>query len=206
MNDGYKVLNEYITETVISRSRFLSLAFEVKNEQQAVSVIDGLRKKYYDSSHICYAYRLGERAERVKFSDDGEPQGTAGAPILEALKSADATFSLIAVVRWFGGVKLGAGGLTRAYRGCAEQVIKSGGVKRFKLCRRYRITCDFSLFSPLTRAAAAADAKVENQSFSQSASFELQCFSQPEPLIARLTDLSGGKLTVEDLGETYAEV
>ncbi|MDR3318979.1 MAG: YigZ family protein, partial [Clostridiales bacterium] len=99
---------------VIEKSRFIACIAPVKDAAAAAEFLAGLRKRYYDASHICYAYSL-EPGGAQKFSDGGEPQGTAGQPIAEVVKAKRLRHTLIAVVRYFGGKKLGAGGLVRAY-------------------------------------------------------------------------------------------
>ncbi|MDQ1354952.1 MAG: hypothetical protein QG657_5261 [Acidobacteriota bacterium] len=105
-------------------SRFISYLYPVESKEAADAVITGLRKKYYDSTHVCFAYRLGKGEELyVRFNDDGEPSGTAGLPIYNEIKSKGYFNVLVAVVRYFGGVKLGTGGLTRAYGQAAAKVL-----------------------------------------------------------------------------------
>lgn len=116
--------SEFVLE--IKKSKFMAFCFEVNNEQDAHSIIKDYQKKYDDATHVCYAYKLTNTA---KISDDGEPQGTAGKPIFDLITLKNLTNTLIIVVRYFGGIKLGAGGLTRAYSNSANEVIKLSGEK-----------------------------------------------------------------------------
>lgn len=105
-------------------SRFISYLYPIETKEAADAVIAGLRKKYYDATHVCFAYRLGKGEEQyLRFNDDGEPSGTAGLPIYHEIKSMEYFNVLVAVVRYFGGVKLGTGGLTRAYGQAAAKVL-----------------------------------------------------------------------------------
>jgi uncharacterized YigZ family protein len=106
-------------------SRFIAYLYPVETKEAVDAVIGGLRKKYYDATHVCYAYRLGKGEEQYfRFNDDGEPSGTAGLPIYNEIKSKEYFNVLVAVVRYFGGVKLGTGGLTRAYGQAAAKVLE----------------------------------------------------------------------------------
>lgn len=105
-------------------SRFIGSAYPVKDREAAEAIIAGLRKQYHDSTHVCFAYRLGAGEEDYfRYSDDGEPSGSAGAPIFKEIVSKEYFGVLAAVVRYYGGVKLGTGGLVRAYGGIAKKVL-----------------------------------------------------------------------------------
>ena len=113
------------SETIIRErsSKFLSLAYHVRTAEEVKEIMDGLRKKHYDATHHCYAYRLGPRGEEFRANDDGEPSGTAGKPILGQLLSRDITDILVVVIRWFGGTKLGVSGLIETYRESTAAVL-----------------------------------------------------------------------------------
>lgn len=121
-----KVLLETTTaEIVEKKSRFIANVFYVENENEAVNRLNEIRKKYYDAKHNCYAYILGKNGESMKSSDDGEPQGTAGHPMLDILKGENLTNCIAIVTRYFGGTLLGTGGLVRAYSESLKDAIKS---------------------------------------------------------------------------------
>jgi len=107
-------------EVVEKKSRFIATVVPVRSEEEALQAIEQLRKKYWDARHNCFAYVIGERGELERFSDDGEPGGTAGKPILEVLKGEELRNTLIVVTRYFGGTLLGTGGLVRAYTQSAQ--------------------------------------------------------------------------------------
>ncbi len=107
------------------KSRFIATAAPVRSEEEALQIIEQIRKKYWDARHNCYAYVIGERGELERFSDDGEPGGTAGKPILEVIKGEELRNTLIVVTRYFGGTLLGTGGLVRAYSAAAKAGIAS---------------------------------------------------------------------------------
>ena len=109
-------------------SKFLAYAYPVQQEEQIREILDGLRKKYYDATHHCYAWRLGPGGAAFRANDDGEPSGTAGKPILGQLLSNNLTDCLIVVVRYFGGTKLGVPGLIAAYRESAAEAIAAARI------------------------------------------------------------------------------
>ena len=127
--DEYKTVSRQSEiEIVISKSRFIGRCFPCSDEAEALSIIEELKKKHWDASHNCYAYSIGKRRERGRFSDDGEPSGTAGAPMMDALKKNDVTDVVYVVTRYFGGTLLGAGGLVRAYSKSCSEAIKEAGI------------------------------------------------------------------------------
>ncbi len=130
MSDTYKTLaapgEAVFTE---KRSRFLAFAIPVADEEEAKSRVAELRKKFYDARHVCYAYALGFDASQTRSNDDGEPSGSAGKPILGQLLSFGVTFTLVVVVRYFGGVKLGTGGLAVAYKTAAAEALEAAVIE-----------------------------------------------------------------------------
>lgn len=136
------MLERYITiagsataEIVEKKSRFIASVFPVHTQEEADEILNKLRKQYWDATHNCFAYQIGERNEIQRFSDDGEPQGTAGKPILDVLKGQDIKDTLIVVTRYFGGTLLGTGGLVRAYgKGAKEGILAAGLIEKMRVC------------------------------------------------------------------------
>ena len=128
-------------EVVEKKSRFIANVFQVMNEEQAVSYINNMKKQYYDARHNCSAYVCGDHNEIQKFSDDGEPSKTAGLPIFTQLEGNNLNYALIIVVRYFGGIKLGTGLLTRTYSKVAKEVITKDNI--IELTKGYNITIIF---------------------------------------------------------------
>ena len=141
--------SETVAEIVIEKSRFIASAIHVDNVEQAVEYINAKRKKYFDATHNCYAYIVGDKA---KFSDDGEPQGTAGMPMYECIKNNSLDYVCVVVTRYFGGVKLGAGGLVRAYSGSCAEVLKQCAKLEMTDCTRVEVVIDYTLLKPLRKA------------------------------------------------------
>lgn len=125
------IIDQYTTiaaptksEININRSRFIAYAYPITNAQEALDLVDLLRKEHHSATHVCWAYALDPQWEEVRSSDDGEPSGTAGRPILGRLTALEITATLVAVVRYFGGVKLGTSGLIDAYRDSAQMALE----------------------------------------------------------------------------------
>ena len=140
---------ESVAETVIEKSRFIASAIHVDNAEQAVEYVNAKRKNYFDATHNCYAFIAGDKA---KFSDDGEPQGTAGLPMYECIKNNSLDYVCVVVTRYFGGIKLGAGGLVRAYSGSCAEVLKQCEKLQMTDCTRAEVAIDYSLLKPLRKA------------------------------------------------------
>ena len=121
-------------ELVIQKSRFIGQCFPIASEEEALELLTSLRKKYWDATHNCYAYSVGQKGEIARFSDDGEPGGTAGMPMMDALRGAGVTNVLCVVTRYFGGILLGTGGLVRAYSRSCSEAIRAAGIVRMALC------------------------------------------------------------------------
>lgn len=126
------------------RSKFHAFAVRVESEEAAKNHVAALRKKFYDACHICYAYALGNDASVTRSNDDGEPSGSAGKPILGQIRSAGLTFTLVAVVRYFGGVKLGTGGLAAAYKTVAAEALAAAEKEERLIKHRFKIEIPYS--------------------------------------------------------------
>jgi uncharacterized YigZ family protein len=127
--DEYKTLN-LSSEGLYKEkgSRFIAIALPVHSTEEVKLKLDQLRKVYHDARHHCFAYRIGPEPGEVRYNDDGEPSGTAGKPILGQIQSSGITNILIVVIRYFGGIKLGTGGLIRAYKSAARNAIENGEI------------------------------------------------------------------------------
>lgn len=126
------------------KSRFIAQVASVDTEDEALAFIEARKKQYWDASHNCYAYVLGEKAQTVRFSDDGEPAGTAGRPILEVLVNSGIRNLAVVVTRYFGGVLLGTGGLVRAYTKAAQAGLAASDVRTMRYGYEIRIVTDYN--------------------------------------------------------------
>jgi len=145
MLEQYKtVIKQGQAEIVEKKSRFIATIRPVKTEQQAREFIEEMKKKYWDATHNVFAYQIGERNEIQRFSDDGEPQGTAGMPVLDVLQREDIKNTAIVVTRYFGGTLLGTGGLVRAYGKSAKEGLLSAGICNVVLYKKFCVTISYT--------------------------------------------------------------
>lgn len=151
MNNQYiTIKNQEISFTnEINKSTFIGYAKGVSTVEEATEFVASIRKRHFDATHNCYAYIVDDRA---KFSDDGEPQGTAGMPIYDCIKKLGLNRVCVVVTRYFGGIKLGAGGLVRAYSGACADVLRIAERVEMRQCTIVDIVLDYSLLKPVKRA------------------------------------------------------
>lgn len=146
MIEKYKtILKSNQAEIIEKKSKFIGTAIPIESEVEAEEFINSMRKKYYDATHNVFAYQLGERNELQRSSDDGEPSGTAGKPILDILKNEDIKNVAVVVTRYFGGTLLGTGGLVRAYSKCAKDALISSQIIEKVLYQEFEISVDYNL-------------------------------------------------------------
>lgn len=144
------VLLEYCrTELTIKNSRFIAECFPVETQAQARSLLHDAKQKYFDATHVVHAFITGHNAEVSGMSDDGEPSGTAGRPVLDVLKGSGITNILLTVTRYFGGTLLGTGGLVHAYGDCAKQVLSLCKSEPFVEKRKFTFRADYSSFDEI---------------------------------------------------------
>lgn len=143
MQNYITIKKEIENEEIINKSRFITYLFKIENEDEAKEKIAEIKKKHKDANHNCSAYTIGDQHQIQKASDDGEPSGTAGVPMLEALKKNDVHNTLAIVTRYFGGVKLGTGGLIRAYQGGVVEGIKVAEKVIIKNALKYHVILSY---------------------------------------------------------------
>ena len=141
----YKTLHEFGTDEItIEKSRFIGYAKPIKTEEEAVEFINEIKKKHKDARHNVWAYTVGKSMNIQRYSDDGEPQGTAGIPTLEVIKKEDLRDVVVVVTRYFGGIKLGAGGLVRAYTKGAKIALEAGKIIEKIMYQEVKIKIDYN--------------------------------------------------------------
>ena len=191
------------TELVEKRSRFLGRVWPVESEEEARARIEEIRKKHYDARHHCWCYRIREGGVE-RYSDDGEPQGTAGQPMLNVFQREGVTNVCCVVTRYFGGILLGAGGLTRAYSKGARDALAAAGVATMGLWARVRLSCPYPLFERVKLEIAAADGILDDMDYGADVTLTVSLPSERrETLQGRLTELSAGGLTLALMEESY---
>ena len=196
---GYRTLAaKGEAELVIQRSRFIGRGFPVESEAAALAILADIRKAHWDASHNCFAYRIGPDGGCARYSDDGEPGGTAGLPMMEVLKSRGLTDLLVVVTRYFGGILLGAGGLTRAYSKSARDALAAAGVAAMGLWTAARCTCPYPLLERVKLEVQAVGGTVDAVDYGAEAALTLSLPEDaPRRLQDRLTELSAGRLRLE---------
>lgn len=168
-------------------SKFLSWIYPVRSEEEIRERLDALRKKYYDATHHCYAWRLGPHGEAFRSNDDGEPSGTAGRPILGQLLSNDITDCLVVVVRYFGGTKLGVPGLIAAYKESAAEAIAAAEIVERTVDRTVEADFPYVAMNDVMRVVKEEQPKVESQNFDNLCTIRLTIReSRAEVLIEKL--------------------
>jgi len=208
MNDSFlTVRGEVQAQFVEQRSRFISFLWHVTDAGQVKERLSALQKEYYDARHICYAYMLGAERTDWRANDNGEPSGTAGKPILGQINSAGLTDVLIAVVRYFGGVKLGTSGLTEAYRLAAAQAIEKADVITAYVERDVTVLFTYNMMNIVMKAAKDLDVPMVTQdwgSFSHEQS--MRSFDCKMVFKARLSVADEFERKLEGIAQTQAEV
>ena len=191
------------TELVEKRSRFLGHVWPVESEEEARARIEEIRKKHYDARHHCWCYRIREGGVE-RYSDDGEPQGTAGQPMLNVFQRESVTNVCCVVTRYFGGVLLGAGGLTRAYTKGAKDALDAVGISTMSLWTLWDVPCTYPLFERVKLEIIACGGVVRDTEYG--ADIRLRAAfpaGGAEQFVPRLTELSAGSLAMEAAGEEF---
>ncbi len=193
------------SEYVEKRSRFLGHVRPAESEDEARAFIAEMKKKHYDARHNCWCYLLQDGPER--YSDDGEPQGTAGIPMLEVFRREGVTNLVCVVTRYFGGVLLGAGGLFRAYTKSAKDALDAAGRSVVRRWIVLEIPCSYSALERYKLEIAAFDGAVERLDYGAGVTVSaLLPEERAEAFRARIFDLSGGAVTARVTGESFRAV
>lgn len=178
-------------------SKFLCYAYHVESEEDIAACLEPLRKRYYDATHHCYAWRLGPYGERFRANDDGEPSSTAGKPILGQLLSREITDCLIVVVRYFGGTKLGVSGLIAAYKESAAAVLDEAKIVERTVDKRIKIDFSYISMNDVMRIIKEEQPTIEEQVFDNLCSMTLAMrLSKADILLGRLRKVEGATVEV----------
>lgn len=189
-------------EYTVNRSRFIGRCFPVESEEAALCLLGDIRKKHWDATHNCFAYRIGDNAA-ARFSDDGEPGGTAGKPIMDVLTGRGLTNVLCVVTRYFGGILLGAGGLVRAYSKSAAEAVAKAGVVSYLPGTVLDIPMDYSRYGAL-EGFIRASAEVRNVAFAQNVVVTVAVEdTNLLKFMKEVTERSDGRCTPVTIGTGY---
>ena len=201
LEDSYLTVKKFSQEEIkIKGSRFIGRTRSVHSRADAESFIADISQKHFDATHNCYAYRIGlGSAAEYRYSDDGEPSGTAGAPILKAIDGKELTNAMVVVTRYFGGTKLGTGGLVRAYSSCAQKVLESAGRVRKFLTARYMLTFPYELQNAVMKVIASNKAEVVSSDYGEEARLLVSIRkSNLEAFNGALLEESSGRGTLQE--------
>ncbi|MBR6712098.1 MAG: YigZ family protein [Selenomonadaceae bacterium] len=191
----------------VNKSKFLAHVRHVETEEAARDFVLLIRKKYFDATHNCSAWVLGERGDKQKSNDDGEPGGTAGNPILETIKKNDLTDCAIVVTRYFGGIKLGAGGLIRAYSHTAALGIANSKLVRMTTFKKISLTLEYNFLATVENYLRNKKIRVANTDYADVVTQELLLLpEQDETFLLELNDLTAANFLHEELGEVLIPV
>lgn len=205
---GYRTIAESGEhELVIKKSRFIATIARAHDEHEAREFIAARKKQYWDANHNCSAWIVGERGQLQRSSDDGEPSGTAGIPMLSVLQRNGLTDVVVVVTRYFGGTLLGAGGLIRAYGQSVSQVIATVGIVEVQPRLIVAVDATYDEAGRLEYALRATDFLLQDVEYGATVVFTLQTTSTELPsLAAWIAETTNGACEVVEIGEEYVEV
>lgn len=190
----------------IKKSKFICHLFRIENEEQAKEYIAKIKKEHYKANHNCSAYMLGENFEIQRSSDDGEPSGTAGVPMLEVLKKNQLQNTLAIVTRYFGGIKLGAGGLIRAYSTSVSEALKEIGIVQGKLQQILDIIIDYPQLGKLQNYLENEQIAIQEIDYFEQITVKVAIdINQCESFQNALIDLFNNQLSIQILDQKYVE-
>jgi uncharacterized YigZ family protein len=207
MSDSYKTVKEFSRgEFVEKRSRFIGWAKPVKTEAEALDFINKIKKEHWDARHNCYAYTLREDSVK-RYSDDGEPQGTAGVPMLDVLTKNEIEDVVVVVTRYFGGVLLGTGGLVRAYSKAAKIALDAAKVITMSVCGECTLSCNYNQYGKLNTLILNDGAVIDDTDFSDNVTLNFHISSDRlNSLEKNIADATAGTVKVEIVDEKYFEI
>lgn len=206
MKEYKTVEKEGVDEFVEKKSRFIGHVKPVKTQQEATEFINSLKSKYWDATHNVYAYVLREN-NICRSSDDGEPSGTAGVPVLDVLLKEQLVDVCVVVTRYFGGTLLGAGGLVRAYSHGSKIAVESGGIITMAPCKIMTVSVNYSFYDRMNNLLADSGANVIESDFSDVVNIKFSIKADNKDVLAdKLTQQSNGKYSLKEIGEEFAKV
>ena len=205
MTEFYLPTGYGTAEHVEKKSRFIGQVWPVSTEEEARAKIDAVKKRYHDARHNCWCYLL--RDGTLRYSDDGEPQGTAGQPMLEVFTREGVTDAVCVVTRYFGGILLGTGGLARAYTKGAKDALAAAGISVERLWDRILVACGYSLFERIRLETEKIGGVVEDTEFGADVTLTvLTPETATGDYLARLVEITGGQVEGERLEQVFRGV
>lgn len=207
MRTDYRTVKIYgESEFVIQKSRFLTFVKRAETEEEAITFINEIKKLHHTATHNCSAYMIGEHNEIQKANDDGEPSGTAGVPMLEVLKKQELKDTVVVVTRYFGGIKLGSGGLIRAYgRATSEGITATGTVER-KLHHLMKVTIDYTWLGKVEHEVRQSPYPLKEITYTEGVSLFLYVPIADEAIfIEWMTEITSGQSEISSIKHDFLE-
>lgn len=203
----YKTIkSEHLAQLVIKKSTFIANVKPIVKEQEAIEFISLISTKHRDARHNVYAYVLGDNYEVKRYSDDGEPQGTAGIPILDLLVNQQLKNVIVVVTRYFGGILLGTGGLVRAYTGSAKLALEESGIVEKILCKKFKININYDLLGKIQNKLLADSAVIEGIEYTDKVLISfLSEISNIEKIEKDVSEITLGKVSMDELEVVYID-
>lgn len=193
-------------EIIIQKSRFITYVDRAESEEEAQSFIQAIKKKHHDATHNCSAYLIGDNDEIQKANDDGEPSGTAGIPMLEVLKKRKLKNTVVVVTRYFGGIKLGAGGLIRAYGSATSEGINVVGVVKRTLMQIMHATFDYSYIGKIENELHLSPFKLKSTDYMERVDMAIYVeIEKKKDFVEWMTNLTNGEATFRTGDVEYLE-
>lgn len=173
--DSYKTISKPTEEVLYKEknSKFYAYAFPIQQEDEVKEILDHIKKEHYNARHWCYAFQLGAEQIYYRANDDGEPSNTAGAPIYGQIQSFEVTDILIVVVRYFGGIKLGVGGLITAYRAAAQMAMEEADIIEKTIDKKFKVRFEYKDMNNVMRVIKEKNLNILNQKMEMSCEIEL---------------------------------
>ncbi len=208
MKNTYKTIHGYGNdEVIINKSRFIGYAKPIENEEEAIGFIKEISEKHKDATHNVYAYVVGENSNIQRYNDDGEPSGTAGIPVLEVIKKEELRNVVVVVTRYFGGIKLGGGGLIRAYTKGAKIGLDVAKIVDKVLHKHVKIRAQYTLYGKIENELLRRNFEVKEVTYDDAVNIiVLSDFDRVETLKSTMVELTSANVEIDVVGEEYFSV
>jgi len=205
---SYKTVKQYGEgEIEEKKSRFLGKIKPVETEEEAVAFIESIKKQYWDARHNCYAFIIGEHSESIRCSDDGEPSGTAGKPMLEVLQNNGLKNVVAVVTRYFGGTLLGTGGLVRAYTQATQAALEEAQIATMTLMSVLTVQTDYNAIGKIKYMFAQADTLIMGEEYGLDVAVTIAVpVAEKEAMQKKIIEATNGKATIEEKEQIFMAV
>lgn len=199
----FSVLDYSEAEQVVEKSRFITYTKPVYDENEAAEFIARIKKLNYDASHNVSAYVIGESSDIKRYSDDGEPSGTAGMPMLDVMLKKGITNTCVVITRYFGGIKLGTGGLVRAYTESTKMGLETSKIVEYREMRCYSITCTYDLAPKIQYRLKGSDVIIKDTEYLEKVRFLVYVKEDEMKILDELIDITSSLIYIEEKDNVF---